>query len=78
MKIVLAQEEVKLRESEAATNAMLGKLEVSSMEAKKEADIVAVKLKKLAKLTLSVLLGRNLMPKIWPRLSHTLTLQSLL
>ena len=41
MKIVLAQEEVKLRESEAATNAMLGKLEVSSMEAKKEADVVS-------------------------------------
>ena len=41
MKIVLAQEEIKLRESEAATNAMLGKLEVSSMEAKKEADIVS-------------------------------------
>ena len=47
MKIVLAQEEVKLRESEAATNAMLGKLEVSSMEAKKEADIVS-KIKKEA------------------------------
>jgi len=41
MKIVLAQEEIKLRESEAATNAMLSKLEVSSMEAKKEADSVA-------------------------------------
>jgi len=41
MKIVLAQEEIKLRESEAATNAMLSKLEVSSMEAKKEADAVA-------------------------------------
>ena len=41
MKIVLAQEEIKLRESEAATNAMLSKLEMSSMEAKKEADAVS-------------------------------------
>ena len=41
MKIVLAQEEIKLRESEKATNAMLGKLEISSMDAKKEADAVS-------------------------------------
>jgi dynein heavy chain len=41
MKIVLAQEEIKLRASEKATNEMLGKLEISSMEAKKEADIVS-------------------------------------
>jgi len=41
MKIVLAQEEVKLRASEQATNEMLGKLEISSMEAKKEADAVS-------------------------------------
>ena len=40
MKVVLAQEEIKLRASEEATNAMLSKLEVSSMEAKKEADAV--------------------------------------
>jgi dynein heavy chain len=40
MKVVLAHEEVKLRASEEATNAMLSKLEVSSMEAKKEADAV--------------------------------------
>jgi dynein heavy chain len=41
LKIVLAEEEVKLRESEAATNEMLRKLEISSMDAKKEADAVA-------------------------------------
>jgi dynein heavy chain len=41
MKIVLAQEEVKLRASQEATNIMLSKLEVSSMEAKKETDVVA-------------------------------------
>ena len=41
MKIVLAQEEIKLKESEKATNEMLGKLEKSSMEAKKEADAVS-------------------------------------
>jgi dynein heavy chain len=41
MKVVLAQEEIKLRASQEATNAMLSKLEISSMEAKKETDIVA-------------------------------------
>lgn len=41
MKIVLAQEEIKLKQAEEATNIMLSKLEVSSMEAKKEADAVA-------------------------------------
>ena len=40
MKIVLADEEIKLRHAEEATNAMLGKLEKSSMDAKKEADAV--------------------------------------
>ena len=40
MKVVLAEEEVKLRAAEA-TNKMLTKLEKSSMEAKKEADGVA-------------------------------------
>jgi dynein heavy chain len=46
MKIVLAEEEVKLKASEEATNAMLMKLELSSMDAKKEADAVA-KIKEL-------------------------------
>ncbi len=41
MKIVLAQEEIKLKKSEEDTNVMLSKLEVSSMEAKKEADAVS-------------------------------------
>lgn len=41
MKVVLAQEEVKLKQSEEATNVMLSKLEMSSMEAKKEADAVS-------------------------------------
>ena len=41
MKIVLAQEEIKLRQAEEATNAMLSKLEVSAMVAKKEADAVS-------------------------------------
>jgi dynein heavy chain len=41
MKIVLAQEEIKLKKSEEDTNIMLSKLEVSSMEAKKEADAVS-------------------------------------
>ena len=41
MKIVLREEEVKLKQSEEATNLMLGKLETSSMEAKKEADAVS-------------------------------------
>lgn len=41
MKLVLAEEEVKLKKSEAATNEMLGKLELSSMDAKKEADAVS-------------------------------------
>lgn len=41
MKVVLAQEEIKLKQSEEATNFMLSKLEVSSMGAKKEADAVA-------------------------------------
>jgi dynein heavy chain, axonemal len=41
MKVVLADEEVKLRRAEEATNVMLKKLELSSMEAKKEADAVA-------------------------------------
>uniref|UniRef100_A0A7S1U3J4 Dynein heavy chain n=1 Tax=Phaeomonas parva TaxID=124430 RepID=A0A7S1U3J4_9STRA len=41
MKVVLAEEEVKLRRAEEATNAMLGRLEVSSMDAKKEAEAVA-------------------------------------
>jgi dynein heavy chain len=42
MKVVLADEEVKLRKAEEATNAMLSKLEVSSMAAKKEKDAVDV------------------------------------
>ena len=42
MKVVLADEEVKLRKAEEATNAMLSKLEVSSMAAKKEKDSVDV------------------------------------
>ena len=41
MKLVLADEEIKLQKAEEATNEMLSKLEVSSMEAKKEADAVA-------------------------------------
>ncbi len=41
MKVVLAEEEVKLRQSEESTNVMLSKLEMSSMEAKKEADAVS-------------------------------------
>ena len=41
MKVVLAEEEVKLRQSEESTNIMLSKLETSSMEAKKEADAVS-------------------------------------
>jgi len=40
MKVVLADEEVKLRKAEEATNAMLSKLELSSMAAKKEQDSV--------------------------------------
>jgi dynein heavy chain, axonemal len=39
--VVLAEEEVKLRKAEEASNAMLKKLEFSSMDAKKEADTVA-------------------------------------
>jgi len=42
MKVVLADEEVKLRKAEEATNEMLKKLELSSMDAKKEADAVEV------------------------------------
>ncbi|GMH97336.1 hypothetical protein TrST_g8180 [Triparma strigata] len=42
MKVVLADEEVKLRKAEEATNAMLSKLELSSMAAKKEQDAVAL------------------------------------
>lgn len=41
MKVVLRDEEIKLKQSEEATNFMLSKLEVSSMEAKKEADAVS-------------------------------------
>lgn len=41
MKIVLADEEVELRAAEEKTNVMLGKLEKSSLEAKKEADAVS-------------------------------------
>jgi hypothetical protein len=44
--VVLAEEEVKLGLSEEATNVMLSKLELSSMEAKKEADAVS-KIKEL-------------------------------
>ena len=40
MKVMLKVEEEKLGEAEAAANAMLGSLEVKSMEAKKESDIV--------------------------------------
>ena len=39
--MVLAQEEVKLKSAEIAANAMLSKLEVSSREAKKEAEAVS-------------------------------------
>jgi dynein heavy chain len=46
MKLVLADEEVKLKRSEEFTNIMLSKLEKSSMDAKKEADSVA-KIKEL-------------------------------
>jgi len=42
MKIVLAQEEVKLRQAEEDSNIMLSKLQVSSMEAKKESDAVSI------------------------------------
>ena len=42
MKVVLADEEVKLRKAEEATNEMLKKLELSSMDAKKEADAVSI------------------------------------
>lgn len=49
MKIVLATEEMKLKESEVAAIAMLSKLENSSMEAKKEADAVA-KIKEVCQL----------------------------
>eukprot|EP01035_Chromulina_nebulosa_P017190 gene17190-22709_t len=49
MKIVLANEEVKLKESEIANDAMLKKLEISSMEAKKEADSVS-KIKEICQL----------------------------
>jgi dynein heavy chain len=41
MKVALAVEETKLRESEISTNSMLSKLEVSSREAKKEAEAVS-------------------------------------
>jgi dynein heavy chain len=41
MKVVLAEEEIKLKEAETSTNLMLTKLELSSMEAKKEADAVS-------------------------------------
>ena len=41
MKIALAMEEIKLRESEIAANSMLSKLELSSREAKKEAESVS-------------------------------------
>ena len=41
MKVVLAQEEIKLKQAEAAANTMLSKLEVSAMGAKKEADAVS-------------------------------------
>lgn len=46
MKILLASEEIKLKQSEEAANIMLSKLETSSMEAKKEADAVS-KIKEL-------------------------------
>jgi len=42
MKVVLADEEVKLRKAEESTNEMLKKLELSSMDAKKEADAVSI------------------------------------
>ncbi|CAM9240120.1 unnamed protein product [Discosporangium mesarthrocarpum] len=41
MKVQLKEEEVKLKDADKATSAMLSKLEVSSMAAKKEADAVA-------------------------------------
>jgi dynein heavy chain len=41
MKIMLAEEEIKLKKSEEATNIMLGKLELSSMDAKKEENAVS-------------------------------------
>ncbi|GBG28853.1 Dynein heavy chain 5, axonemal [Hondaea fermentalgiana] len=41
LKVVLAQEEVKLRAAEEACNSMISSLEQSSMEAKKEADAVS-------------------------------------
>lgn len=41
MKVVLAEEEVKLHEADAACTAMLGSLEQSSLEAKRESDSVA-------------------------------------
>ncbi|KAJ8610701.1 hypothetical protein CTAYLR_005659 [Chrysophaeum taylorii] len=40
MKVLLADEEVKLRRADERTTAMLGKLQTSSLEAKKEADAV--------------------------------------
>eukprot|EP01041_Mallomonas_annulata_P002980 gene2980-5847_t len=41
MKVVLEEEEVKLKLAEESTNVMLTKLEKSSMEAKREADVVS-------------------------------------
>jgi dynein heavy chain, axonemal len=41
MKVSLADEEIKLKESELAANRMLHQLEISSMEAKREADAVS-------------------------------------
>eukprot|EP00937_MAST-01D_sp_MAST-1D-sp2_P000239 g239.t1 len=41
MKLVLADEEIKLKEADRAAAEMLSKLEVSSMTAKKESDVVA-------------------------------------
>jgi dynein heavy chain len=42
MKVHLADEEIKLKAAEEATNVMLSKLQVSSMDAKKESDSVQV------------------------------------
>jgi len=50
MKIVLAEEEVKLRRAEEFTSAMLSKLEVSARDAKKEADAVG-KIKEACQVT---------------------------
>ena len=43
MKVSLAQEEIKLREAEKACNSMLSSLEISSLNARKETEIVEAK-----------------------------------